>query len=160
MSSIFRASSGLPYYFRSGYCNVPGQFRMGCIPGVLSNANVFAQSKGSFDPAKGPLFNVNAFQPSTAFNFYAGNGPRISTIRGFGYHSQSLAFIKNTKITERLNFQIRAEFFNVWNWHIFSNPGEWGGRAFNNDVSGTNFGEWNGSVSDPRNIQVGARISF
>ena len=160
MSSIFHASSGLPYYFRSSYCNIPYEFRMGCIPGIVPGGNVFAQSKGSFDPAKGPLFNVDAFEPATSFNFYAGSGSRITTIRGFGYHDQSLAFIKNTKITERLNFQIRAEFFNVWNWHIFENSGEWGGRAFNNDIASPSFGEWNGSVSNPRNIQVGARIDF
>lgn len=171
MSHIFRASSGLPLYFRSGNCSVPGQFRQACIPGLIPGANPFAQSKGSFDPDKGPLFNVNAFQPYTLFNNtnpayqnYQGAGSRVTPLRGFGYHNWNLALIKNTRITERLNFQLRAEFFNVFNWHTFTSSGEWGGLAFNNDVSnitGNNaFGTWNGSVSRPRNIQVGARFEF
>jgi hypothetical protein len=171
MSHIFRASSGLPFFFRSGNCSIPGQFRQGCIPGILPGANPFAQSKSSFDPDKGPLFNVNAFEPLTRFNNndpayqdYQGSGARITTLRGFGYHNHNMSFIKNTKITERLNLQIRAEFFNLFNWHTFTSSGEWGGLAFNNDVSNisatSGFGTWNGSVSNPRNIQVGARFEF
>ena len=36
MSTIFRYSSGLPLYFRSSFCNVPGQFRAGCIPAIIN----------------------------------------------------------------------------------------------------------------------------
>ena len=61
LSTIFRYSSGLPLYFRSSFCNVPGQFRAGCIPAITNQDAVFAQDKGNFDPAKGPLLNVGAF---------------------------------------------------------------------------------------------------
>ena len=47
----------------------------------------------------------------------------IFSVWGFGYHNQNLGFIKDTKITERLNFQFRAEFFNIWNCHTFTSPG-------------------------------------
>ena len=53
MSTIFKYSSGLPLYFRSGFCNVPGAFRAACIPGITNAGSVFAQDKGSFDPAQG-----------------------------------------------------------------------------------------------------------
>ena len=53
VSTIFRYSSGLPMYFRSSFCNVPGQFRAGCIPAIVNAGSVFAQDKGSFDPAQG-----------------------------------------------------------------------------------------------------------
>ena len=39
MSTIFNYSSGLPLYFRSSFCNVPGAFRAGCIP-AITNAGV------------------------------------------------------------------------------------------------------------------------
>jgi hypothetical protein len=39
VSTIVRASSGIPFFFRSGNCNVPAQFRVGCIPGILPGAN-------------------------------------------------------------------------------------------------------------------------
>jgi len=161
MSHIARFSSGLPLFFRSGYCNIPGQFSMGCLPGIIPGQSVWAQSKGSFDPGKGPLFNVNAFEPYQVLSDYQGSGSRMTSIRGFGFHGWNMALIKNTKLTEKLTFQIRAEFFNLWNWHVFNDSGEWGGLAFNNDINSSSFGKWNtGDVTDPRNIQIGARIEF
>ncbi len=84
---------------------------------------------------------------------------------GFGYHNQNLGFIKDTKITERLNFQFRAEFFNIWNWHTFTSPGgesglEEGFQVIDIDVSSPAFRMWNGRVSTPRNIQFGLKFQF
>jgi hypothetical protein len=161
LSTIFRYSSGLPMYFRSSFCNVPGQFRAGCIPAITNAASVFAQDTGSFDPAKGPLFNKGAFESVDAFNFYYGKGNRIEeSVRTFGYHNQDLSFIKNTRLAGTTNVQIRFEIFNLWNWHMFSNPGEWGGLAFNNDLSSPDFGKWNGSVTEARTMQIAARFEF
>ncbi len=167
MSSIFRTSSGIPFYFRSGQCTGLGDFAMGCLPGMLPGANIYVQSRVGYDPGRLysngnqiPLFNVNAFEPASSFNFYGGSGPRITTVRGFNYHDQSLALIKDTKLSEKVNFQIRAEIFNLWNWHIFNSSGEWGGLAFSNDVNSGDFGTWNGAVTNPRNIQVGLRLEF
>jgi hypothetical protein len=162
ISSVFRATSGIPFFFRSGTCNVPGEFLASCIPAVVSGGNPLAQSGGNFNPEL-PLFNKAAFEPVSAFEAYGyyGTGPRVSNVRGFGFHNQNFGLIKNTKITERLRFQIRAEFFNVWNWHIFSSTGTWGDSAFNTDISSDDFGMWNGgTVSQPRNVQVGARLEF
>jgi hypothetical protein len=161
MSTIFRYSSGLPLYFRSSFCNVPGQFRAGCIPAIINPSAVFAQDKGDYDPGRGPLFNAAALEPVNAFNYYYGQGNRVEeTVRGFGYHNQDLSFIKNTKLPGNTNFQFRIEAFNIWNWHIFSNPGEWGGLAFTNDVASPDFGKWNGSVTDPRSVQLAVRFEF
>ena len=55
-------------------------------------------------------------------------------MRAFGYHNQDLSFIKNTRLGGSTNVQFRFEIFNLWNWHMFSNPGEWGALAFNNDI--------------------------
>lgn len=161
MSTIYKYSSGLPTYFRSSFCNVPGAFRAGCIPAITNPGAVFAQDKGSFDPAAGPLFNKDAFESVDAFNFYYGRGNRIEeTVRTFGYKNQDLSFIKNTRLPGNTNFQIRFEIFNLWNWHMFTNPGEWGGLAFDNNLASPDFGRWNGSVTDPRTMQVAARFEF
>jgi hypothetical protein len=105
--------------------------------------------------------NPSAFENPSAFNFYYGEGPRISNLRGFGYHNQDLAFLKDTRFTERVGIQFRAEFFNIWNWHIFAcQTNCFGGIAFNNDVSSPAFGSWNGAVSAPRNIQFGLKFLF
>jgi hypothetical protein len=166
ISTIFRYSSGLPFFFRVNgtACNVPGQFRAGCIPAITNPSAVFAQDKGSFDPNQGPLFNKDAFEPVSAFNFYYGRGNRIEEdVRGFGYHNQDLSFIKNTRLPGRANFQFRIEMFNMWNWHVFGARGTTFGAttdAFDLDLASPTFGKWKGGVSDPRNIQVAARIEF
>ncbi len=81
---------------------------------------MFAQDKGSFDPGKGPLFNKDAFEPVSAFNYYAGSGNRVEeNIRGFSYRNQDLTFMKNTRMGGGTNLQLRLEVFNMWNWHSF-----------------------------------------
>lgn len=164
VSTVFRASSGLPQYFRSStFCNIPGQFAMGCIPGVLPGASPFMKNN-SFAHLNStlPVFNLAAFQPASAFNFNPGEGSIVTNYRGPGYHNEDIALIKNTKLTERVNFELRAEFFNVWNWHTFNCAGEQssGCMAFNNDISGPGFGVWNGNVTNPRDIQLAARVTF
>jgi len=161
LSTVFRYSTGLPFYFRSSFCNVPGQFRAACIPAFKAGVNPFAQDKGSFDPAKGPLFNKDAFESVDSFNFYYGTGPRVSSFRGFAYRNQDLSLIKNTRLGGRINLQLRVEAFNVWNWHVFGGRGSIeDGPAFDTDLASPDFGNWTGGVSDPRVIQVAARIEF
>jgi hypothetical protein len=161
VSSIVRASSGLPASFRSSQCNVPGQLRAACIPALKEGANPFATGKDGFDPGAGrPLFDASAFEPLESFNFYTGAGPRVSNVRMFGFSNTNLAVYKTTKITEKVRFQVRAEFFNIWNQHIFTASGDFGSMAFTNDLASPDFGFWNGSVTNPRNIQIGTRLEF
>jgi hypothetical protein len=165
LSTIYRYSSGLPMYFRVGgnACNVPGQFRAGCIPAIVNPGAVFAQDKSDFDPARGPLFNVDAFEPVSAFNYYFGRGNRVEEdVRGFAYQNQDLSFIKNTRMAGNTNIQLRFEVFNLYNWHIFSanEGGRFGNQAFNNDLSSSEFGQWTGAVTEPRTMQVAIRFEF
>jgi len=160
LSNVFRVSSGVPLYFRSSYCNVPGQFAMACIPGILPGASPWAQSKSGFKPDL-PLFDQSAFENYNNFNFYAGEGPRVSNLRGFGYHNHDVGLIKDIKLSEKATLQLRGEFFNIWNWHTFNCSTQcYGGQAFDTSVGDTLFGMWNGSVTDPRNVQVVGRITF
>jgi carboxypeptidase family protein len=160
LSNVVRFSSGVPFFFRSGYCNVPGQFAAGCIPGVKPGMSPFAQSLSKFNPDL-PLFNVNAFEDFNSFNFYLGQGPRISNYRGFGYHNHDLGIIKDIPIRENVKLQLRAEFFNVWNWHIFNCATQcFGYGAFDTSPGDSTFGMWNGTVTNPRNIQVVGRFTF
>lgn len=157
VTSIVRVSAGQPLIFNSSYCNVPGQFAAACIPALLPGANIYAQSMSHYDPTK-PLFNAGAFEPATAFNFYFGAGPRVSNIRGFGYHNQDLGIEKETQFGEKMRFLLRVEAFNVWNWHIFTASNA--GGFVNTDVASPSFGLWNGNVSAPRNIQIGGKFTF
>ncbi len=163
VATIYKYSSGLPYFFRSSnFCNVPGAFRAGCIPAIINPDAVFAQDKGSFDPGKGPLFNAAAFEPASSFNYYFGRGNRVEeSVRGFAYKNQDITFMKNTRLPGGANLQLRFEMFNMWNWHVFTSSGDINEPlAFNNDVSSPDFGKWNGAVSEPRTMQLAVRFEF
>jgi len=161
LSTVFRYSSGLPFFFRSSFCNVPGQFRVGCIPALKAGANPFLQDVGSFDPGKGPLLDKNAFESVDAFNFYYGTGARVTSLRAPSYRNQDITLVKNTSLGRGMNLQLRIEAFNVWNWHSFTASGQFsGGGAFVTDLASGDFGRWNGSVTDPRVVQVAARFEF
>ena len=151
VSTVLRFNAGPPFYFRSSYCNIPTQFGETCIPAILPGADPWAQSKSNIDPNQ-PLFNINSFEPVSGFNYYAGVGPRVSNLRGYGTKNQDLMISKNIAITERFVFQLRAEAFNLWNNHQF--------RGFVTDLASPNFGLWDGTVSQPRNVQLGGRFTF
>jgi hypothetical protein len=162
-SGIIRIQEGVPFAFSSTtFCNVPSQFSTTCIP--PTPANPWAQGASSFNPAL-PLFNRAAFEPASDFNFYFGDGPRVSNVRAFGYHNLDFSLQKDTKITERVSLQIRFGAFNIFNFHIFSNNGAviGGGGSpmpINTDISSPTFGMWTGGVTPPRNCQVGMKLIF
>jgi hypothetical protein len=91
-----------------------------------------------------------------------GYGKAVSTVYGPSYQDWDVALSKNTRITERVNLKFTANFFNLFNNHYFVNQGNGPGNAFNTDVAatGNTFGQWNLTVSNPRNIQVAGRIEF
>ena len=164
MDGIFRAQSGIPFFFRSSQCNIPGQFGMGCVPGVLPGANPFLKDFSNYDPGAGPLLNGAAFENGSnggVFSFNPGVGPRTTSFRQSSFHKLDLVLEKNTKITERVKFQIGGESFNIFNSHFFTQGTTWGeGGAFVTNLGSPLFGTWTGAVTTPRNIQVAGRLSF
>ena len=48
VSGTFRTSTGLPAFFRSGQCNVPGQLRAACIPGAEGRGQPLRHRQGRF----------------------------------------------------------------------------------------------------------------
>ena len=174
ISPIIRYSKGTPLWVRSGQCltTYTGQ---GCLPGLVSGVNPFLQDPNKFDPGKGPLLNMAAFEPLTDFEpaggcpgctgvyGYTGKGPRILGFRGPNFKNVDFALTKNTKVNERVNFVFRAEFYNAFNLHLFVNDSNFnigGNNPFNTDISSPGFGSWSANVSAPRRIQLGARIEF
>ncbi len=95
------------------------------------------------NPGSGEIGNTsrNAFRLPPQFNMNA-------------------ALIKRVAITERTNFEIRAEAFNLTNTPYFGFPGT---ATFQGSVSGGSIGNF-GRVTDPENgariIQLGAKFNF
>jgi hypothetical protein len=64
-------------------------------------------------------FNINAFTVAPAFT--AGNEPRFP-LYGPGINNWDMALMRNFPFRERLNVQLRGEFYNVMNHPNFKNP--------------------------------------
>ncbi len=110
-----------------------------------------------------PAFNASAFEPTSAFanGTYLGAGPRVTGVRGSPYRNTSISLSKRISIKERANLELRGEFFNVFNNHYFTCDGQFSTcTPFNNDPSNSKFGQWNGTVTQPRNVQVVGRFTF
>lgn len=174
LSPLWRYEFGTPFSFYSSNCltqtNYP-QFREGCVPGLKPGIPVQPHGRNGFNPAKSnDYFNLNAFEPASAFDtfLYTGTGRAVTNIYGPSFKNFDLAITKNTHITERINFRFESNLFNAFNNHYFlaTQGGNYGGPsvAFVTDVGSTSttnpFGSWTGSVTPPRTIQFAGRIEF
>jgi len=94
-------------------------------------------------------FNPAAFAAPGAFTF--GNVGRNS-IYGPGMQTLDLALQREFSVTEKIKFQFRAEFFNVFDHTNLGTP--------NRFVNTPQFGTITEAATPGREIQLGARISF
>jgi len=82
-----------------------------------------------------------------------GTTPRtFNGCRSDGTAQVDLTLAKDTKLTERLNLQFRAEVFNVSNSHRFSTP--------NASFGNPQFGVINAQSNLPRIVQFGLKLSY
>src|SRR5438876_12060696 len=101
-----------------------------------------------------------AFNGSVGYPNLILNGPRFTRF--------DLAFVKKTKITERINFEFRAEFLNAFNNINFKIGSLSSDTSTGGTLSSTAFGQITNAYQDPsttndpggRLIQFVARINF
>jgi hypothetical protein len=86
---------------------------------------------------------------------------RSGSLLGPGLNNWDLAAIKNTRIAERLSFQLRGEFFNAFNHESFGSGGGNGSSsgAVDTSLADSSFGQVT-SGHAPRRIQIGAKLIF
>lgn len=144
----------------------------------LHNANFHAldtdANRAGPDPRVDSIFNgllrtdnpaYSALQPNPAIYsqnaptnrnggpFSLGNIPRVTgEVRNFRYLNEDISVIKNTHITERLIFQLKAELLDALNRHTFATPDT---QPYNND-----FGVPRSVMAGPRQIQFTGRFTF
>jgi Carboxypeptidase regulatory-like domain/TonB dependent receptor len=105
------------------------------------------------DPRKDPnhqFFDPTSFADAPIGTF--GNGPRTFCC-GPHISQTDLSILKKTHLTERVNTEFRAEFFNAWNHTQFLTP----------DGNFTNLGSTFGTVQkarDPRLVQFALKLLF
>ena len=95
-------------------------------------------------------FDTSAFAPVTTATF--GNSGR-NTLRGPGTWNTDLMIDRKFKITERIDTDFRAEFYNLPNTSHFSN------NNLDTSVNDSTFGQISGSFGE-RQIRFGLRLGF
>jgi len=176
VSSILTYSSGQPTAVFSncgataggvlfGGCNITGAgARVNIVSGVPQT-----NYSGSFQPASTPFFNPAAFAaPGLAF----GDEPRaLSSARTPGNKNEDFALEKDTYLwNEKAKLNFRAEFFNIFNRHIYQVPNgpfattiQTPFQAVGSPGCGGPFSCGFGAVtsaSGPRTIQFGLKIIY
>jgi hypothetical protein len=144
-------------------CHFTGSARVNVIPGVSQT------NKGNFDPFTTPFWNPAAFSAAAPLTF--GDEPRsLASARGFGTRDEDFTLGKKTRIFgEKGVIDFRAEFFNIFNRHVFGvgsgnvnspfiplgSPGCNGPGQF----FACGFGALTGT-QDPRRVQLALKISY
>jgi len=92
--------------------------------------------------------NIGLSQPLLgAFGTLGRNTHRLNGERNFDWN-----LYKNTPLTERINLQLRAEFYNIFNNTSF--------QDVNRNISSAAFGQYTTVGQDARSLQLGLRLIF
>lgn len=120
---------------------------------------------GSVDPdcGEGHLTNCIIANPSSVFQVpavYTFGSLGRNTFRGPDFINFDSSLFKNIRVTERMTMQIRGEFFNLFNHPSFSNPNATLTTNTTGITSTSGFGSITSTSNNPRQIQLGARLTF
>ncbi|HKS72716.1 MAG TPA: hypothetical protein VJQ82_05925, partial [Terriglobales bacterium] len=116
----------------------------------LSNLKVHPHDvNGAFDTSQ--FDRKSADQPVTGDHIRT-LPTQVTNARADGINTLDLSLEKSNRITERLQAQIRADFFNALNRPQFSAP--------NLSPTSSGFGKITSQANLPRTIQVGLRLVF
>jgi hypothetical protein len=158
INGIVSAQSGPPFQINTQGDNA--SIGTGAGSGNNQRPNVIADEYGGID--READIRKRGVDPGTYyFNRAAYAMPPLfrlgnlgkNTLRGPGAASSDLSLFKNTAITERINTQFRAEFFNAFNQSAFGVPGTL--------VGSPTFGIINSTTNTTgRVIQFGLKILF
>jgi hypothetical protein len=90
--------------------------------GAGQRPNNNGQSAKLDNPTPERWFDTSVFSLPAPFTF-GNTGPFSPDLRGQGVNNWTTSFFKNTFITESVNVQFRAEFFNFFNHPLWASPG-------------------------------------
>ena len=150
-SGITRFATGTPVSLIENDNNsLLGTQFTGPIPLGLDVPNYNGSSVHILDPRNsgGQYFDATPFSLEQIGQL--GNARR-RFFHGPGINNFDLALLKDTKLTETIDLQFRAEFFNVFNHTQFQNA--------NGNISSTSFGFVQGAA-DPRIGQLSLKVNF
>ena len=127
----------------------------------FSNTGAYAPRPDRICNGAGPQtvaewFNVNCFSTDALGQALANGTPRFGNagrniLIGPGIQQWDVSVIKRNPITEKMNLEFRAEFFNMFNHPNFGTPGA--------TIATDAFGQLT-SAASPRDIQFGLKLKF
>src|SRR5437667_3345021 len=150
-------------------------FTPGIRPDIVAGVPQTVPTQGlnlnlAVDPNTGAVTNGSALlnpaafvdppaSPNSGYPLRPGTAPRLlPNVRGPGHETEAFGIIKNTRISERVTFQVRADMFNVFNRTRRGDPDSALGDGL--PSTGGTFGLITGPMNGPRRIQVAARLDF
>lgn len=102
--------------------------------------------------AKGPS-NPNGPTTTDSTQFVLGNTSRtLDSVRRDNFINLDFALWKAFRLTERVRFEFRGEFFNAANYVVFGTPVT--------NVNNAQFGRVTTQLNTPRRIQLAGRVNF
>lgn len=133
------------------------------------NANQDFSNTGSTNPrpdricnGAGPQtvaewFNTNCFTTDALSQALENGTPRFGNsgkniLYGPRMQQWDVAFIKRNRLTEKVNLEFRAEFFNLFNHPYFNTPDA--------TIGSSTAGQLTGEAGTPRDIQFGLKLKF
>lgn len=145
LGNVFTLHSGLPFsvYLGSDVANigsVGGRFPQ--YPNLVGDPNAVVQSPGQW-------FNTAAFAVPPLYTL--GNAGR-NILHTDGLITDDLSLAKTWRVRERASFELRGEFFNLFNHANFGYPGTTIGTA--------QFGAVSSTLNPGRQVQLAAKIHF
>lgn len=169
----FCCSSGIPGWQQAIRYNETGApIKSAVYRSGWKHLNPFATANGT-DPSLNSLFEGAVDNPAPAYTsgsaqpafvdqnlekyrnggaFQLGNTPRVTSIRMPPWFNEDFSVLKGFPIHENVNFEMKFEFLNAFNRHLFgspdTNPGDY------------TFGIPTYTANSPRNLQVTGRILF
>jgi hypothetical protein len=162
--------SGLPFTVYNNSAFIPVWNDPNCANTVTAGCQVIGNSGGDYN-ADGNNYDVpnvarsytlptgstkylnGIFAPTdfAAPTLGTEGNERLNRFRGPGYYNVDASLVKQTALTERVNLQLRFEFFNVFN-HTNLN-------GVDSNLADGSFGQ-STSAFNPRWLQIAAKISF
>jgi hypothetical protein len=144
VNGIITYQSGLPLRFTAS--NTAGILGYMTLP---NNSGQSGKRTGRVQDRLGEYFDTSVFSQPAPFTF--GNHSVYSPdIRNDGIGNWDLSIFKQFHITEKLQTQFRAEFFNAFNTPRFGSP--------NTSVTSSSFGRITSQANDSRQVQFGLKF--
>ena len=151
LNAIWTEQSGLPLTFTAAITGIAnGRPNLTGVSPVIQGKRTNTQRINAW-------FNNSTTNPSfvapAAYTF--GNVRRTFTqVLGPGVQNLDSSLIKDTRLFESVNLELRAEFFNVTNTPHFAQP--------DTNVQDAGFGAITGTIASPpqRELQCGAKFIF